>query len=114
MIITNIDEFARHKKPPIMDGFFLTYSKVTKILSDFLVGRGKLILRCTAERAYPIIGKVLESGSRFHSIIGIALFRIIDVTTYITYVFLHFCSPYKIFFRSGFMIYRSIRYSWDF
>ena len=42
-----------------------------------------------AERADPVFGQAIESGSGSYAVIFIAFGRVVDVATYVTYVFLH-------------------------
>ena len=42
-----------------------------------------------AERAAPVIGKILKFGSGSNAVIGITFLRIIGITTGITKIFLH-------------------------
>lgn len=50
---------------------------------------GKIILTYTTERANPIFGKVFKGCSGSYSIIRIAYFRVIYITTCLTNVLFH-------------------------
>jgi hypothetical protein len=50
----------------------------------------KGVLISAAFRAYPVIGKIVESSSRFDAAVGITRLGIIHVATYFTDKLLHF------------------------
>jgi hypothetical protein len=51
--------------------------------------RMKCVLVSAAFGAYPVIGKIVESGSRFDTAVRVSRFGIIHVTAYFTDIPLH-------------------------
>lgn len=49
----------------------------------------KVFLAHTAEGAHPVIGDILERGTRFDTIVGVAYGRVVDVPAHIAYILLH-------------------------
>ncbi len=58
--------------------------------------RRKIILANAAERTYPVIRKSFKSSSGSNSVVRITDFRIVNITTYITNIFFHHRTPFKI------------------
>jgi hypothetical protein len=60
---------------------------------------GEGILPHAAEGADPIPGYIFKGSPRLHAAVGIALFRIINITAYITNIFFHIESPLPLVYR---------------
>jgi len=50
----------------------------------------ELVLACSADRAYPIIGYFLERRSRLYTAVGVAQLWVIDIPANSAFVFRHF------------------------
>lgn len=74
---------------------------MTTFSHSALIGRSVIILDAglehalvyTAQRAAPVIGKVLEFGSGSNAVLGIAFLRIISIPAGVAKIFLHDSKP---------------------
>jgi len=75
------------------DDFFSVNSVDIKCNSEIYLCkseyRGEHILSHAADRTYPVIRKGFEKGAWGDASIGIADFRVIDITAWFTFVILH-------------------------
>lgn len=58
----------------------------------FILLSAKAVFANAAERAYPIFRYIFPGCARSYSVIRIAYFWVINITAYITYIFIHFIS----------------------
>ncbi len=80
--------YRRVSSIPLYSPFF-TFACSPHVFGSVLLHYRKLILTYAAQRAYPVLRHILKSSSCRYTVVRIAHLGIVNIATYVTYIFLH-------------------------